>query len=105
MNKTESIKSRKMNKGEIAKLEALAKFQSREDDKVTGATENLKGINPSPTATDAAPPAPPKSVEALVTHYYNTYGMKYPAEIAAALTQAAMNLEGAALIAKTLKEK
>lgn len=104
MTKTESIKSRKMGKSEIAKLEALAKFQSREDAKVTGETKALEGVKPGPTATESNIPAP-KSVETLVTYYYNTYVMKYPAEIAAALTQAAMNLEGAALIAKTLKEK
>jgi hypothetical protein len=102
MTKAESIKNRTMSKNEIAKLEALAKKQEGN----YGASETLKDIPPAPTATEQALPVDgPKTVEALVTHYYNTYGMKYPAEIAASLTQAAIYLEGAAMVTKALKAK
>lgn len=98
MSKIDAIKKRTMSKSEVAKIEALAKYQGDSD-------------SDEPASQPAAPTVSghetviPRTVEGLVTHYFNTYAMKYPAEVAANLASACAYLEGAAMIAKAMREK
>ncbi len=96
-NRIEEIKNRKLSKHDEQSIAALAAK--------TG--DIIAPENKLPPQEPAQPEKvnPPSSIVEITKHYFVEFRESNDAATACALAQAAMQLEGAALIAKAIKER
>lgn len=104
----DEIRERRLSQSELKRMAALAGEEAGEGN--FGASETLSGGLPpgAETATGAAAKETerrkPNKIEELAGEYFDNMQKKYGDRAACALTVACMNLEAAALIAKTIRE-
>lgn len=97
-SRIDRIKERSLSAADRLKIEALARRAGGEE------PEEDAPAQPAAPASPAKKAVKPNSIEDITKYYYVTFRENNDDATAAALTQAAMQLEGAALIAKTIRE-
>ena len=99
-SRIEKIRERSLTASGRRSIEALARRAGDEEEE-----ENEdQPAAARPPAQPAAKPAKPDSILDVTKYYFVTFRENNDDTTAATLTQAAMQLEGAALIAKTIRE-
>lgn len=98
-SRIDKIRERSLSAAAKRNIEALARRAGEEE--TDGAEQPAAA---QPPAQPAAKPAKANSIEDITKVYFITFRENNDDATAAALTQAAMQLEGAALIAKTIKD-
>ncbi len=96
-DKIEKIRQRSLSQRDRQAIAALA---AKSGD--TGKGEEDESQMPPPPQAEKR--NPPNSIEKLAKFYFVTFKDGHDNPTACALTQAAMSLEGAALVAKTIRE-
>ena len=99
-SRIDKIRDRSLTAAGRRSIEALARRAGEEDE--TGAEEQPAAARPP--EQPAANTPKPDSIMDITKHYFVTFREHNDDATAAALTQAAMQLEGAALIAKTIRD-
>ena len=100
-SRIDKIRERSLSAAAKRNIEALARRAGEEEEETDGAEQPAAA---QPPAQPAAKPAKANSIEDITKVYFITFRENNDDATAAALTQAAMQLEGAALIAKTIKD-